>query len=51
MRAAEFSCSLFVLLLKALQNMGRGNMTRPLDRQTAALLLVGWLVALVTTLT
>jgi len=26
-------------------------MSRPLDRQTAALLLVGWVVALVTTLT
>jgi len=26
-------------------------MDRPLDRQTVALLLVGWLVALVTTLT
>ncbi len=31
--------------------MGRENMARPLDRQTAAILLVGWLVALVTTLT
>jgi hypothetical protein len=31
--------------------MGRGNMSHPLDRQTAALLLIGWVVALVTTLT
>jgi hypothetical protein len=31
--------------------MGRGNMHRPLDRQTAAILLLGWVVALVTTLT
>jgi hypothetical protein len=44
-------CSLFVLLLKTRQNVGRENMTRPMDTQMAALLLVGWLVALVTTLT
>jgi hypothetical protein len=30
--------------------MGRENMHRPLDRQTAALLLIGWAIALVTTL-
>jgi hypothetical protein len=31
--------------------MGREHMDRQLDRQTVALLLVGWVVALVTTLT
>ena len=45
------SCSLFCSFDKKAAYMGRGNMSRPLDRQTAALLLVGWLVALVTTLT
>jgi hypothetical protein len=31
--------------------MGRGNMLRPLDRQATALLIIGWAIALVTTLT
>jgi hypothetical protein len=41
----------FCSFAKRAPYMGRGNMARPLDRQTAAILLVGWLVALVTTLT
>jgi hypothetical protein len=41
----------FCSFAKTTAEHGRGNMSRPLDRQTAALLLVGWLVALVTTLT
>lgn len=41
-------CSRDIALLNF---MGRGTMDRQIDRQTIALLLVGWVVALVTTLT
>jgi hypothetical protein len=49
--ALKFLLFSFCSFGKKGSHMGRGNMSRPLDRQTAAILVVGWLVALVTTLT
>jgi hypothetical protein len=48
----EFSCSLFVLLLNhRLRHTREAHMDRMIDRQVAAVLAFGWLIAVVTTLT